>query len=118
MFTPGFSHENLEISLRISRVAQHVPTNRAVAETDSSQVFQRVQKLFRGFWIEWGREADEQAITVCVQLDWQRVMLSPKLLPCLRKTVPQGIGARGKLVAARELWATLPAISCQFIPRQ
>ena len=52
MFAPGFSHENLEISFRISRVAQHVPTNRTVAETDSSQVFQRVQKLFCSLWID------------------------------------------------------------------
>ena len=58
-------------------------------------------------WKHPGLEFDSVAEVLqaakMVQLDWQRVMLSPKLLPCLRKTVPQGIGARGKLVAAREL---------------
>ena len=58
-------------------------------------------------WKHPGLEFDSVAEVLqtakMVQLDWQRVMLSPKLLPCLRKTVPQGLGARGKLVAAREL---------------
>jgi hypothetical protein len=58
-------------------------------------------------WKHPGLEFDSVAEVLqtakMVQLDWQRVMLSPKLLPCLRKTVPQSLGAGGKLVAAREL---------------
>jgi hypothetical protein len=53
--------------------------------------------------LEFDSEAEVMQTPAMVRLDWQRVVLSPKLLPCMRKTVAENVGSRATVVSVREL---------------
>jgi hypothetical protein len=53
--------------------------------------------------LEFDSEAEVLQTPAMVRLDWQRVMLSPKLLPCMRTMMSKTLGAHGRLVAVREV---------------
>ncbi|HEX6699882.1 MAG TPA: hypothetical protein VF101_04050 [Gaiellaceae bacterium] len=53
--------------------------------------------------LEFDSEAEVMQTPAMVRLDWQRVVLSPKLLPCMRRMVSKTVGSRATVVSVREL---------------
>ena len=58
---------------------------------------------FKNAGLEFDSEAQVLEAATMVQLDWQRSVQTPKLVPCLRTVMQRAAGAGGKVASVRKV---------------
>lgn len=61
------------------------------------------QTVWKHAGLEFNSEAQVLKTPTMVQLDWQRTVLAPQTLPCMRSGLARGLGASATLVSLRPL---------------